>query len=527
MPFGSSMTNDPANSSATNNTETILNTMDFPLAIPMGKDSPNSNPKSILLRRSWWLALACIGFSLGLFAWNSWTRGPMIVVRFRDGHGIKAESRLMHRGIEVGNVEQVQLSPKLDFVDIEIRLMKSAASLMREGSVFWIERPSLSMQGARGLETIVSGRYVAVEPGPIDAPPRRSFQGVEAPQISKPTVTPLEILLEGNELHGLQVHAPIVYRGLVVGRVQSVGLSADSRWIQVRAAIEADYTNLVRANSRFWNRSGFRVDVGLGGVDFDAESLAGIAAGGIEFATPDSPGEPARSGQRFELYGKADDDWKAWRPQLLHGNHTLGQWGTLPVQERLTLKWQESILGFRRNMSKSGWVLVLDDGKILGPSDLFRKPPSASDSSIRWEMVGQEWNDTQMTEIKTDAMRKANQSKGDNQLVMRYPMPKLDEKIARWPASRLDSWKPNPKRSTLESTNHFPLWIVGDIPSRWLPIEWHQIVLSDEGPWKLEASLGLSEDRHGAAVLDAETGKIIGLIEMRATMAQIVPIGMK
>ncbi len=519
------MSNDSTNHDATDSASTVSSTKDFPLAIPSESDLTISKPKPFLFRGSWWLALACIGFSVGLFAWNSWTRGPTIVVRFREGHGIKAESRLMHRGIEVGNVERVQLSPKLDFVDIEIRLMKSAASLMREGSVFWIERPSLTMQGARGLETIVSGRHVAVTPGPIDAPLRRNFQGVEQPQVIRPSVTPLEILLEGNELHGLQVNAPIVYRGLVVGRVQSVGLSADSRWIQVRAAIDADYTNLIRANSRFWNRSGFRVDVGLRGVDIDAESLAGIAAGGIEFATPDSPGDPAHSGQRFELYSKAEDDWKNWRPQMLYGNHALGQWGTLPVQERLTLKWQESILGFRRNLSKSGWVLVLDDGKILGPSDLFRKPPSASDGSIRWEMVGQEWNDTQMTEIKTASMKKADQNKNDDPLVMRYPMPKLDEKIARWPSSRLGFWKPNPKLSTVESTPNFPLWIVGDIPSRWLPIEWHQIVLSDEGPWRLEASLGLSEDRHGAAVLDTTTGKVIGLIEKRSAISQIVPLG--
>ncbi len=432
----------------------------------------------------------------------------------------------MHRGIEVGSVERVDLSPKLDFVDIEIRLMNSASSLMREGSVFWIERPSLSMQGARGLETIVSGRYVAVEPGPIDAPVRRSFQGVEQPQVLRPTLAPLEILLEANELHGLQVNAPIVYRGLVVGRVQSVGLSADSRWIQVRAAIDADYTNLVRTNSHFWNRSGFRVEVGLSGVDIDAESLAGIAAGGIEFATPDAPGDSARSGQRFELHAKADDEWKTWRPQMPYGNHALGQWGALPEQVRLTLKWQESLLGFRRTLSKSGWVLVLDDGKIVGPSDLFLKPASALEESIRWEMVGQEWNETQMTEIKSASMKKPISTKIDDQLVMRYPMPKLDEKIPRWPASRVDTWKPNPKLSPNSSLPQFPLWIVGDIPSRWLPIEWHQIVLAEKGPWKLEPSLGLSDDRHGAAVLDARTGKVIGLIDKRLP-TQIIPIESK
>jgi hypothetical protein len=493
---------------------------EFPDAVPISTAPSGRRIGTIGIE--WWLVGLCIAFALGLAAWQFFRQGTSIVVRFRDGYGIQAENRLMHRGIEIGIVDSVESTSDLNYVDVKILVAPAAGSIMREGSRFWIERPKLSLTGVRGLDTIVSGRYVAVEPGPSDGKICRSFQGLDEPLVGRSPSNSLEIILEAPELRGLQIDAPVIYRGLTVGRVSGIGLSADSRWIQVRAMIEPDYRNLVRRNSRFWNHTGLRIDVGLSGVEIDAESLAGIAVGGIEFATPDDPADVVHSGQRFELLGRSEAEWKSWKPRLVHGNRELESFGETPAQERLNVAWKEEvILGFKRSVSKRGWLLSLDDGTVIGPSDLFNLPTSALPDSVTWELAGSQWKPSQWSSVTEDPPPQA---------IARGRLTGYQSKFSMWPVSRIGEWSADKSKSN--TTNHrdggiFPFWIVGDVPNRWIPIEAHQIDTSNGPPWRLETGLGVQEEQHGSAVVDGSTGKLVGLVLVDEKQAVIHPVQMR
>jgi hypothetical protein len=73
---------------------------------------------------------------------------------------------------------------------------------------------------------------------------------------------------------------------------------------------------LVRANSRFWNASGVNVKLGVGGLDVRTDSLESILEGGIEFATPNSPGPQAKTGKLFALNDEPEATWLAWAPKI-------------------------------------------------------------------------------------------------------------------------------------------------------------------------------------------------------------------
>jgi paraquat-inducible protein B len=496
----------------------------FEDAIPVSMDAiARKSWLQKLLANPWWLTGICLCVAGFLWGWSWYSQGPVIVVRFREGHGLKAENRLMHRGIEVGSVEKVQLNDTLDFVDVTIRLFGTAAAIAREGSQFWIERPTLSFEGARGLETIVSGRYVAVEPGPIENNRQHAFEGLENPSTTQRSLDGLEIVLEANARHGLQNNSPVVYRGVEVGRVRSLGLSADSRWVQVRVVIQDAYRNIIRENSRFWNRSGLRLDVGLTGLKLDAESLAGIAAGGIEVATPDTPGESVKAGKRFELHAKAEDDWLTWRPRLLHGNTFVQSIEPLPRQERLTLFWQERLLGFRRNQVRSGWVMPISDGSVLIPSNLLVLPSDALEGSSRWEVAGEDWKE--ITE-------RAEQAKGRRAVEVAPSVIRVKGKlpgpnIEAWPADRIGRWDGKMEHENSSNSadgSNYPLWIVGELPATWLPIERHQIEPEGKSVWRLANSLGLTEAYHGAAVIETASEAIVGVLDIRKNAARMVEV---
>jgi len=92
--------------------------------------------------------------------------GPVISIQFSDGNEIKAnQTTLQYRGARVGGVLSVKLTHDLEHVEVQARLDKSAESLARDGSVFWVVRPEVGAGGLHGLETIVSGPYIQVQPG--------------------------------------------------------------------------------------------------------------------------------------------------------------------------------------------------------------------------------------------------------------------------------------------------------------------------------------------------------------------------
>jgi paraquat-inducible protein B len=95
--------------------------------------------------------------------------------------------------VRVGEVLSVQLTPGAQHVEVQARLDKSAESLARDGSVFWIVRPEVGAGGLQGLETIVSGPYIQVQPG--GGVEQRKFIGAEKPPILKTSESGLEIIL--------------------------------------------------------------------------------------------------------------------------------------------------------------------------------------------------------------------------------------------------------------------------------------------------------------------------------------------
>ena len=220
-----------------------------------------------------------------------------IEVRFRRGHGLVVSSPLKHRGIVVGEVTAVELKDDLAGVTVRVRLVKTAQRLARAGSQFWVERPDVSLTGVRSLETLVGGHYLAVEPGPLDAPSLILFDGLEdPPSILEQTEGGLEIVLASPRRLGVEAGAPISFRGLPVGHVISVALTPDATEVAARAYIKPGYKQLVRDNSKFWSTSGIDFNIGLTGVTLNADTLKTIAAGGVAFATPDETRKACQGG---------------------------------------------------------------------------------------------------------------------------------------------------------------------------------------------------------------------------------------
>jgi paraquat-inducible protein B len=245
-------------------------------------------------------------------------RGPVITIDFADAADVEAgRTVLEYKGVSAGTVTAVKLKPGLAGVRVRLRLNKSAASLAAAGSRFWIVHPEIGLSGVRGLDTLVTGVRLAVQPG--KGPPAERFIGLDKAPAPDVTDHGRSYILQSDRLGSLTTGAPVFYRECKVGEVEASRLSDDATAVLIRIHLYAPYVDLVRTSSRFWNAGGFSLKVSLfGGAELKDRSLESLITGGVAFATPDAgtlaPVAPADT--QFVLAPAPDKDWLKWSPKI-------------------------------------------------------------------------------------------------------------------------------------------------------------------------------------------------------------------
>lgn len=422
-----------------------------------------------------------------------------ISIRFREGHGLQVGDPLRHRGIVIGEVTAVNLTDELNAIDIRLRLSGEARRFAREGTQFWIERPRVSVAEVRGLETLVGGRYLAALPGPADAKLQTEFEGLDGVTPTEVPIGALEIVLNAPQRWGVDRGVAVTYRGLRVGQVISLGLSADGTRIEARAYIEGRYRSLVRENSVFWSNSGIDLNMGIRGIQVSAETLSSIALGGIAFATPVEPGRIVSTGQQFNYVKSPRDEWLNWQPRIAPGEAILPDNASLPQPVRAAAHWGERTYGIHRNRERSGWVLRLENGLLLGPADLLQ-PANPAKAKVTLECAGQEFP------LLADVV----QSHG--LLATFRPATEITGEVASWPVKRIRT-----------SASAEDCLVIADSQSEPLPLTVASL-RPREQMWDVRGTTGLTPDHHGAAVVSIKSGQLIGILLFQRGKASIATI---
>ncbi|MHA6494027.1 PqiB family protein [Pseudomonas borbori] len=272
--------------------------------LPMAKTRPASNWSAI-----WVLPLIALLIG-GWLGWRAYSMaGIEIQVIFPSGEGIQAgKTEVVYKGMSVGKVTALTLDHQAEDARViaTIEMNQEAEPQLRAGTRFWVVKPSVTLAGVSGLETLMSGNYISMSPG--SGEPALQFQALREPPPMSDTQPGLHLVLKAERLGSLNRDSPVFYKQVQVGRVKSYELAADQGMIEVKVYIEPAFASLVRKHTRFWNASGISIDADLSGLKIRSESLSSIVAGGIAFATPehrkDSP--PTDPSLPFRLYEDFD-----------------------------------------------------------------------------------------------------------------------------------------------------------------------------------------------------------------------------
>lgn len=251
------------------------------------------------------LIVVCIG---GWMIYHQWkNQGPLITIELTSASGIEInKTPIKVKDLDIGIVKKIVLKPNLDGVLVTARIDASAAHLLTEYTDFWVVAPRISISEVSGLNTLLSGSYIAMSAND-QGKSQQHFVALTRPPAT-PLGTPgLHIQLRSDEEYAYNAGDPIIYKGFKVGEFEDAEFNIEERVVYYSAFIEAPYHKLITENTRFWDVSGVKFSLGSSGLKMETGSLETLLANGITFGIPEGarPGEQVTGLAEFTIYEDA------------------------------------------------------------------------------------------------------------------------------------------------------------------------------------------------------------------------------
>jgi paraquat-inducible protein B len=239
------------------------------------------------------------------------------------------QTKVRHKAVDLGTVERIELSSDMSHVIVRLRMQAEAARVLTDQAKFWVVRARLTPGNISGLETIVSGSYIELDPGKPGGANKREFTGLETPPAVRSDEPGRTFTLTTARLGSISTGSEVVYRDIGVGEVLGHDEVVPGAPIKVHVFIKAPYDQFVHEGSYFWNDSGFQVSIGADGFRVQVQSLQAVIAGAVAFNTSrEAAKTPVATGNHeFPLF--ADEDtaknshYQLRIPLLVHFNSSV------------------------------------------------------------------------------------------------------------------------------------------------------------------------------------------------------------
>jgi len=251
----------------------------------------------------WLVPILALIVSMGV-AWQSYNnKGTLITIVFKDAAGITPkDTTIRFRDVIIGAVEEVSFSKDMSNVVISTRINKDVAATLSPDTLFWVVRPEVSARGISGLSTVLSGVYIDAAWIPIEGSTSRDFNGLSETPLIRPGHEGTRIKIRSKNGSSLTPGAPVFFRGMEVGRLDTPKLSETADSTDVEAFINAPYDKFLTTDTRFWNVSGFSVTLGAAGLNLNVASLGSLLTGGVAFENIISGGGPVTDKTIYRLF---------------------------------------------------------------------------------------------------------------------------------------------------------------------------------------------------------------------------------
>jgi paraquat-inducible protein B len=286
--------------------------------------TPPPRPRAALRRRRfsfvWLIPLVALGIAGYLGYRTVLEQGPLMTLTFSTAEGLAAgQTQVKYKAVQLGTVDSIDLSKDNETVVVKVRMNHVGRRFMNSHARFWVVRPRLTPGDLSGLDTLVSGAYIAVDPGTGGGTYKERFVGLEQPPGVRSNEPGRTYVLKADNVGALDTGSPVFYRDVQVGEVLGYDLGNGLGPVTLRIFVHSPWDDLVKAQSHFYNSSGVTASLRDGGFHIEFQSLQAIITGGVTFDLPPEADNdpPSQDGTVFPLYpSQADADTAGYQTNV-------------------------------------------------------------------------------------------------------------------------------------------------------------------------------------------------------------------
>lgn len=271
---------------------------------PIDKVTIKSEPKISPL---WILPLIALCLA-GWLGYKTYSKiGERIQIHFSNAQGlVEGRTTIRYQGLEVGIVKKISLSDDLKDIYVTADIYPKASQLLSKHTRFWLVKPQASLSGITGLDALVSGNYIAIDPNNHELRDSSknfstNYTAFKEEPMDLRSQNGFNLTLTSKDLGSITVGSKIMYRKIPIGEVTNFTLAKDSNSVKIQISIQKQYSHIINSDSRFWNVSGISANIGFNGVDVQLESLNALLTGGIAVDSPQD-GSTIEPDTNFNLY---------------------------------------------------------------------------------------------------------------------------------------------------------------------------------------------------------------------------------
>ncbi|OUI92937.1 paraquat-inducible protein B [Acetobacter indonesiensis] len=255
----------------------------------------------------------------GFLVWRSFANnGPEITVMFDTADGLTSgQTQVKNKAVVLGTVQGISLTDDLRHVLVRIRMNSGTSPMLTDKARFWVVRPRINGASITGLETVMSGAYIAFDPGPDGKSGDKGrhiseFRGLEAPPGVRSDQPGRTYTLIAPSIGSIGQGAPVFFRDVDVGEVLGYTMPPGGRGpILIQLFVREPYDHYLYTDTRFWNVSGVTVGFGAGGLKVQLQSIQALFSGGVAFGLPreenHTQGDEAQADTVFKLYDSKEE----------------------------------------------------------------------------------------------------------------------------------------------------------------------------------------------------------------------------
>ncbi|MCP3699645.1 MAG: intermembrane transport protein PqiB [Aliivibrio sp.] len=262
----------------------------------------------------WIVPLVALAIGIWMFVQYLNSQGPVITIRLPNASGIEVgKTAIKSLNVKVGVVTKVQLSKDYSYITVTAQMNNGTGRMLKNNTLFWVVKPRIGKGGVSGLDTLLSGSYIEMQPG-VGKKDKNHFVALDVPPVAPADAKGLRVILTSRQAGKLGVGDPVLYDGFTVGRVEKVSFDINTKRANYQLFIFEPYDRLVRTSSNFILASGVQVKVGAEGFNVKIGSLESLITGGVKFTTAaDDQGTPQlKQKSYYRLY----DNQKAVREKM-------------------------------------------------------------------------------------------------------------------------------------------------------------------------------------------------------------------